>query len=241
MRSDGARPVASTGSDVVREVEPQELLLDFLRDTLGLTGAKRSCDVQVCGACTVLVDGLPGQRVLLPRGRRRRTRGDDDRRAGGAAGVRAARGGFHPPRRRCSAASARRACCSRSAHCSSTGELPRRGGVKRHLAGNLCRCTGYRGIVEAVGELADAMTATIQETPSRRSGARTRAATRTRSSAARRSSSGDIVVPRMLHGKVLRSPVAARPHRLDRHLGAEEIPGVVCVLTGADLGDIDPY
>lgn len=38
---------------------PQELLLDFLRDSLGLTGAKRSCDVQVCGACTVLVDGLP--------------------------------------------------------------------------------------------------------------------------------------------------------------------------------------
>ena len=40
-------------------VEPQELLLDFLRDRLGLKGAKRSCEVQVCGTCTVLVDGLP--------------------------------------------------------------------------------------------------------------------------------------------------------------------------------------
>ena len=50
------------GAAVVRDVAPQELLLDFLRDSLGLTGAKRSCDVQVCGACTVLVDGLPGQR-----------------------------------------------------------------------------------------------------------------------------------------------------------------------------------
>src|SRR5262249_22967584 len=47
------------GREVVREVPPQELLLDVLRDGLGLTGAKRSCDVQVCGACTVLVDGLP--------------------------------------------------------------------------------------------------------------------------------------------------------------------------------------
>ncbi|HEY8773186.1 MAG TPA: 2Fe-2S iron-sulfur cluster-binding protein, partial [Gaiellaceae bacterium] len=47
------------GREVVRHVAPQELLLDFLRDTLALTGAKRSCDVQVCGACTVLVDGLP--------------------------------------------------------------------------------------------------------------------------------------------------------------------------------------
>ena len=47
------------GSAVVREVEPQELLLDVLRDRLGLTGAKRSCAVQACGACTVLVDGRP--------------------------------------------------------------------------------------------------------------------------------------------------------------------------------------
>ena len=41
------------------DVEPQELLLDVLRDRLLLTGAKRSCDVQVCGTCTVLVDGAP--------------------------------------------------------------------------------------------------------------------------------------------------------------------------------------
>ena len=47
------------GVEVVRDLEPQVLLLDLLRDSLGLTGAKRSCDVQVCGACTVLVDGLP--------------------------------------------------------------------------------------------------------------------------------------------------------------------------------------
>ena len=41
------------------EVEPHELLLDVVREHLGLTGAKRSCDVQVCGACTLLVDGRP--------------------------------------------------------------------------------------------------------------------------------------------------------------------------------------
>ena len=40
-------------------VPAQELLLDTLRERLGLTGAKRSCDVQVCGTCTVLVDGGP--------------------------------------------------------------------------------------------------------------------------------------------------------------------------------------
>ena len=52
---------------------------------------------------------------------------------------------------------------------------------------------------------------------------------------------GDLVVPRMLHGKVLRSPVAhARIVSIDTS-AAERMPGVVCVLTGADLQDIDPY
>lgn len=40
------------------DVEPSALLLDVIRDRLGLTGAKRSCDAQVCGACTVLLDGV---------------------------------------------------------------------------------------------------------------------------------------------------------------------------------------
>ena len=47
------------GEDVTTEVEPHELLLDVVRERWGLLGAKRSCDAQVCGACTVLVDGLP--------------------------------------------------------------------------------------------------------------------------------------------------------------------------------------
>ena len=41
------------------DVEPHEILLDVIRNCLGLTGTKRSCDVQVCGTCTVLLDGRP--------------------------------------------------------------------------------------------------------------------------------------------------------------------------------------
>ncbi|MDH5280777.1 MAG: xanthine dehydrogenase subunit D, partial [Thermoleophilia bacterium] len=52
---------------------------------------------------------------------------------------------------------------------------------------------------------------------------------------------GDILVPRMLHGKVLRSPHPhARITSIDTR-AAEKMPGVVCVLTAADLADLDPY
>jgi carbon-monoxide dehydrogenase small subunit len=140
------------GREVAREVEPQELLLDLLRDGLGLTGAKRSCDVQVCGACTVLVDGLPvssccflaadadGREVLTIEGLAERpefARLEDvfTRHAGLQCG-------FCTPGMLLTVASLLEA-----------GDLGSEEEIKRSLAGNLCRCTGYRGILEAVAEL----------------------------------------------------------------------------------------
>ena len=138
---------------VVRDVAPHELLLDLLRDSLGLTGAKRSCDVQVCGACTVLVDGLPISACCYL--------------AAHAAGAEvttieglAEQPGFE----RLEAAFTRHAALQ-CGFCTpgmlltvsallESGELVNEEEIKRSLAGNLCRCTGYRGILEAVAELA---------------------------------------------------------------------------------------
>jgi carbon-monoxide dehydrogenase small subunit len=47
------------GSEHSVEVEPRVTLLDFVRDQFGLTGAKLGCDIQVCGACTLLLNGKP--------------------------------------------------------------------------------------------------------------------------------------------------------------------------------------
>ena len=141
------------GRAVVREIEPQTLLLDLLRDGLGLTGAKRSCDVQVCGVCTVLVGGRPvsaccflaadadGCEVTTIEGLAERS---DFKRLEDAftrhAGLQC---GFCTPGMLITVAALLE-----------TGELTSIDEIKRSLAGNLCRCTGYRGILNAVCELA---------------------------------------------------------------------------------------
>jgi carbon-monoxide dehydrogenase small subunit len=141
------------GTPVVREIEPQELLLDVVRDRLGLTGAKRSCDVQACGACTVLVDGRPvssccflaadadGRQVLTVEGLAERR--EFDRLEGAFTRHAALQCGFCTPGMLLTVAALLE-----------TGELTSVAEIKRGLAGNLCRCTGYRGIVDAVSELA---------------------------------------------------------------------------------------
>ena len=141
------------GSPRTVEVEPQELLLDVLRDRLSLTGAKRSCDVQVCGTCTVLVDGQPvssctflaaeaeGRDVLTIEGFRERP--EFERIAGAFTRHAATQCGFCTPAMVLTVHALLR-----------DGELTDEASIREGLSGNLCRCTGYRGILDAVEELA---------------------------------------------------------------------------------------
>src|SRR5881397_63478 len=133
----------------VLEVAPHALLLDVLRDVLDLKGAKRSCDTQVCGACTVLVDGLAvsactylavetdERSVLTVEGLADAESLDPRQRAFLDAG--AVQCGFCTSGMLLTA----RALLRENA-------APSREDILHYLRGSLCRCTGYRKIVEAI-------------------------------------------------------------------------------------------
>src|SRR5665213_907367 len=138
----------TVNGDAVRAtVAPQELLLDFVRERLGLTGAKRSCDVQVCGTCTVLVDGGPvsactflaadanGRDVLTVEGFAQTGEFAEFE----AAFVRHAslQCGYCTPGVLLTLKALRDA-----------GELSTEEDIRHGLDGSLCRCTGYRSILE---------------------------------------------------------------------------------------------
>jgi aerobic carbon-monoxide dehydrogenase small subunit len=131
------------------DVAPHALLLDVLRDALDLKGAKRSCDTQVCGACTVLVDGLAvsactylaveadGRSVLTVEGLAEGESLHPLQRAFVEAG--AVQCGF------CTSGMLLTAKAMLSEN-----DTPTRDDVLHYLRGSLCRCTGYRKIVDAV-------------------------------------------------------------------------------------------
>ena len=133
-------------------VPAQELLLDSLRGRLGLTGAKRSCDVQVCGTCTVLVDGEPvssctfltcdadGRDVLTIEGFAETPEFAEFERA--FVDRAALQCGLCTPGFLLTLKALRDA-----------GELRNRDDVIAGLDGNVCRCTGYKSIVDAAEAL----------------------------------------------------------------------------------------
>ena len=137
------------GNSYTEEIEPHRSLLSVLRGELGLTGAKEGCDDSECGACMVLLDGRPVNSCLFlalqAAGRTVQT--VEGLSTDGAlhslqtafleqGGVQC---GFCTPGMLMSA----KALLDQSPQ-------PTEAEVKRHLGGNLCRCTGYAGIVRAV-------------------------------------------------------------------------------------------
>jgi carbon-monoxide dehydrogenase small subunit len=134
------------------DVEPRRTLADALRDDLGLTGTHLGCEQGVCGACTVLLDGEPVRSCLMlavqADGSSLTTveglAGDDLHPLQQAfADCHGLQCGFCTPGFLISAL-----------HLLTENPDPSREEIRAGLSGNICRCTGYAGIVDAVRQAA---------------------------------------------------------------------------------------
>ncbi len=152
--------------------EPRTSLADFLRDDLDLTGTHVGCEHGVCGACTVLLEGEPVRACLMlavqAEGRSVMT---IEGLAGADSGLAGARLGRGAGRRAGFIQSSRRSWINMDLQCGFctpgiilTAEAflrdtpsPSHEEIREMLAGNLCRCTGYHFIVEAIAEAARVM------------------------------------------------------------------------------------
>lgn len=137
------------GQPVELAVEPYHTLLDVLRDDLELTGAKKGCDRGDCGACTVLLDGKPVTSCMMLAVQA------DGRRITTIEGLRID-GRLHPLQQAfVDHGAVQCGFCTPGMVLAAAALLeenpqPTEGQVRAAIAGNLCRCTGYAKIIDAV-------------------------------------------------------------------------------------------
>jgi len=149
------------GQRVEAEVEPRQLLVYFIRETLGLTGTHIGCDTTSCGACTVLVDGKPVKSCTMFAVQ---ADGCEIRTVEGLAQS----GEMHPLQK------AFWECHGLQCGYCTPGMLmtgvallernpdPTEEEIRQAISGNLCRCTGYQNIVKSIKQAAAAMKAAAE-------------------------------------------------------------------------------
>lgn len=131
-------------------VRPNEFLADVLRDKLGMTGTKKACDMGVCGSCTVLLDGVPVSSCLTlaldAEGKEITT----------IEGLESPEGELDPIQESfLDKGAVQCGFCTSGMVMTAKAFLeknptPSEGEIRKALAGNICRCTGYTKIIEAV-------------------------------------------------------------------------------------------
>jgi len=143
------------GERIEAEVPPNRLLSEFLREDLALTGTKRGCETGVCGACSVLVDGDVVKSCLslaVQMNGREVTTVEALGRVGDLHPLQQsfmAKGGLQ-----CGYCTP--GFLMAAVDLLSRNSTPDDEEIRAALSGNLCRCTGYQGIVDAIRDAAEA-------------------------------------------------------------------------------------
>ncbi len=144
------------GQSYQREVEPRLLLVQFIREELGLTGTHIGCDVTYCGACTVLIDGQPVKSCTMLAVQ---ADGHEVRTVEGLE----QNGELHPLQKAFSENHGLQCgYCTPGMLMSSMALLtenpdPSTDEIRKGISGNLCRCTGYNNIIKSIQAAAKEM------------------------------------------------------------------------------------
>ena len=234
------------GRLVSRSVPNHYRLIDFVREELHLTGNKEGCGAGECGTCSMFVDGVLVKSCLMPvqkiMNSTVETVDDLDRDAGRTVVQRA----FH----KCG--SSQCGYCIPGMVMAATSLLrkmrhPDREQIKEGLGGNICRCTGYQKIIDAVELARDVINQKIPESSLEENldepvmGARTPRLDAPGKVTGSVKYAADMELANMLHMSVLRSP---HPYAKIVSIDASEalaIPGVEVVLTSADVPGVDNF
>jgi CO/xanthine dehydrogenase Mo-binding subunit/aerobic-type carbon monoxide dehydrogenase small subunit (CoxS/CutS family) len=216
-------------------IPPSRSLADTLRYDLGLTGTKRACNEGECGSCSVLLDGEVVNSCLVPAVEA------DGHEVTTIEGL--AVGGHLDPVQQAFADNFASQCgyCTPGMIMTAKALLarnphPSEAEIRDGIRGNLCRCTGYAKIVQAISAAAGA-TVTSQDRPGAHAvvGRSVRRIDADEKVTGKAEYAYDMALPGMVYGDILRSPLAhARITRIDT-ARARELPGVLAVLTQADM------
>jgi putative selenate reductase molybdopterin-binding subunit len=213
------------GELLAAEPQPGQCLRTLLRD-FGMFGVKKGCDAGDCGACTVWLDGEPVHSCLMPAFRAA------GRRITTIEGL-AQRGELHPLQQAFLDAQAFQCgfCTAGMIMTSASLDASRRDDLPHALKGNLCRCTGYRSIDDAL----HCQKSTEEDVAGQACGASLQNPFGHDIVTGQARYTMDVAIDGLLHLKVVRSPHAhARILKIDR-TKALALPGVVDVFTWEDV------
>jgi nicotinate dehydrogenase large molybdopterin subunit len=236
------------GRKIARNAKPSQRLLDFLRDDLNLTGNKEGCGAGECGTCSVFVDGVLMKSCLMPVAKAQGTAIETVEALAKTGELSILQQAFHKT------GASQCGYCIPGMVMAATAAIRAnpfadREEIKERLGGNICRCTGYQKIFDAVemardvqnGRLPMSAFAEVEAEEGDFIGKNVRRIDTPSKVAGRLKYAGDMTMPGMLHVQVLRSPHAhARIVSIDTS-AAEAIDGVEGVITCADVPGEDGF